>query len=62
MQITLKTHIFPIVNPIKNSKEIMKKVITYLGTADVAPARALSFSLLVFLTFYVNGGVMGAGV
>jgi hypothetical protein len=36
-------------------------IIAYLGTADVAPAGALSFSLLVFLTFYVGGGVMGAG-
>jgi len=35
-------------------------MIAYLGTAGVPAEAALSFSLLVFLTFYVAGGLMGA--
>ncbi len=35
-------------------------MIAYLGSIGVAPEAALGFSLLVFLTFYVGGGVMGA--
>ena len=35
-------------------------IVAYLGTAGVPAEMALSFSLLVFLTFYVAGGLMGA--
>ena len=35
-------------------------LIAYLGTLGVPAETALSFSLLVFLTFYVAGGLMGA--
>jgi uncharacterized protein (TIRG00374 family) len=35
-------------------------IIMYLDTAGVRAEAALSFSLLVFLTFYVAGGLMGA--
>ena len=35
-------------------------IIAYLGTLGVPAETALSFSLLVFLTFYVAGGLMGA--
>ena len=34
--------------------------IAYLGTLGVSTEAALGFSLLVFLTFYVGGGLMGA--
>jgi uncharacterized membrane protein YbhN (UPF0104 family) len=34
-------------------------MITYLGIAGVSSEAALSFSLLVFFTFYVCGGLMG---
>jgi uncharacterized protein (TIRG00374 family) len=35
-------------------------MIAYLGTMGVAHDAALGFSLLVFLTFYVGGGLIGA--
>ena len=35
-------------------------IIAYLGTAGVPVEAALGFSLLVFVTFYVAGGLMGA--
>lgn len=35
-------------------------IVAYLGTAGVPAEMALAFSLLVFVTFYVAGGVMGA--
>jgi hypothetical protein len=35
-------------------------MIAYLGTAGVAPEKSLGYSLLVFVTFYVAGGLMGA--
>lgn len=35
-------------------------IVAYLGTVGVTEERALSFSLLVFVTFYVAGGLMGA--
>lgn len=35
-------------------------IIAYLGTVGIAPAEALGFSLLVFVTFYLGGGLMGA--
>jgi uncharacterized protein (TIRG00374 family) len=35
-------------------------VVAYLGTAGVAAEAALGYSLLVFLTFYVAGGLIGA--
>jgi len=35
-------------------------IVTYLGTVGVPAEMALSFSLLVFFTFYVAGGLMGA--
>lgn len=35
-------------------------MIAYLGTVGVPAESALSFSLLVFVTFYVAGGLMGA--
>jgi uncharacterized protein (TIRG00374 family) len=35
-------------------------MIAYLGTAGVPAEAALSFSLLVFFTFYVAGGALGA--
>jgi len=35
-------------------------IIAYLGAAGVPPAAALGFSLLVFFTFYLSGGLMGA--
>lgn len=35
-------------------------IIAYLGTVGIPPELALGFSLLVFLVFYVGGGLMGA--
>jgi hypothetical protein len=35
-------------------------MITYLGTAGIAPPLALAFSLLVFATFYLASGALGA--
>lgn len=35
-------------------------MMAYLGTAGVAPEKSLGYSLLVFVTFYVAGGLMGA--
>ena len=35
-------------------------IIAYLNTAGVSAEAALAFSLLVFVTFYVAGGLMGA--
>jgi uncharacterized membrane protein YbhN (UPF0104 family) len=35
-------------------------IIAYLGTAGVSDEQALGFSLLVFATFYVGGGILGA--
>lgn len=35
-------------------------IIAYLGTAGVPAEAALGFSLLVFTTFYLSGGLMGA--
>ncbi len=35
-------------------------IVAYLGTSGVSSEAALGFSLLVFLTFYVGGGLMGA--
>jgi glycosyltransferase 2 family protein len=35
-------------------------IIAYLGTVGISAEAALSFSLLVFITFYVAGGLMGA--
>lgn len=35
-------------------------MIAYLGAAGIAPEPALTFSLLVFATFYLAGGLMGA--
>lgn len=35
-------------------------IVAYLGTVGVTAESALSFSLLVFLTFYVGGGLIGA--
>ena len=35
-------------------------IIAYLGTTGVPAETAMSFSLLVFATFYVAGGLMGA--
>jgi uncharacterized protein (TIRG00374 family) len=35
-------------------------IIAYLGTVGVAEESALTFSLLVFVTFYIAGGLMGA--
>lgn len=35
-------------------------IVAYLGTAEVPAEMALGFSLLVFVTFYVTGGLMGA--
>ena len=35
-------------------------MIAYLGTAGVPAEMALGFSLLVFVTFYIAGGLMGA--
>ncbi len=35
-------------------------MIAYLGTQGVAPESALGFSLLVFMTFYLGGGLIGA--
>jgi hypothetical protein len=35
-------------------------MIAYLGNIGVSPESALGFSLLVFVTFYIGGGVMGA--
>jgi uncharacterized protein (TIRG00374 family) len=35
-------------------------IVAYLGAAGVASEAALAFSLLVFLTFYVGGGLIGA--
>lgn len=35
-------------------------IIAYLGSAGTPPEAALSFSLLVFFTFYVAGGLIGA--
>jgi glycosyltransferase 2 family protein len=34
-------------------------MIAYLGTVNVVAAAALGFSLLVFVTFYLGGGLMG---
>jgi hypothetical protein len=31
-----------------------------MGTFGIAPAQALGFSLLVFVTFYLGGGLIGA--
>lgn len=35
-------------------------MMAYLGAAGVTPEKAVGYSLLVFLTFYVAGGLMGA--
>ncbi len=35
-------------------------IVAYLGTHDVSSEAALSFSLLVFVTFYLGGGIIGA--
>lgn len=35
-------------------------LVAYLGTLGVAAAQALGFSLLVFATFYLGGGLLGA--
>ncbi len=35
-------------------------IVTYLSSAGVAAEKALSFSFLVFVTFYVVGGLVGA--
>jgi len=35
-------------------------IVTYLGAAGVPAETALAFSLLVFVTFYLVGGLMGA--
>jgi hypothetical protein len=35
-------------------------IIAYLGTAGIPSEQALGFSLLVFATFYVSGGLLGA--
>ena len=35
-------------------------IIAFLGTAGVPAEAALGFSLLVFVTFYIGGGLMGA--
>jgi hypothetical protein len=35
-------------------------IVAYLGTVGVAPEGALGFSFLVFVTFYVAGGLIGA--
>lgn len=35
-------------------------IVAYLGTVGVTAESALSFSLLVFVTFYVGGGLIGA--
>lgn len=35
-------------------------MMAYLGTVGVAPEKSLGYSLLVFVTFYVAGGLMGA--
>ena len=35
-------------------------IVAYLGNAGVAPEAALGFSFLVFATFYIAGGLMGA--
>jgi uncharacterized protein (TIRG00374 family) len=35
-------------------------IVAYLGTAGVSAEMALGFSLLVFVTFYIAGGLMGA--
>ena len=35
-------------------------MVAYLGMVGVPAEVALSFSLLVFVTFYVAGGLMGA--
>lgn len=35
-------------------------MITYLGRAGISPELSLGFSLLVFVTFYVAGGLIGA--
>mgnify|MGYP002683163785 CR=1 FL=1 len=36
------------------------EVLVRLGAAGIAPEPALTFSLLVFATFYLAGGLMGA--
>jgi hypothetical protein len=35
-------------------------IIAYLSTVGISPETALSFSFLVFVTFYVVGGLIGA--
>lgn len=35
-------------------------MITYLGRAGISPELSLGFSLLVFVTFYIAGGLIGA--
>ena len=35
-------------------------IVAYLGLHGVSPTVALGFSLLVFTTFYIAGGVLGA--
>jgi hypothetical protein len=35
-------------------------IIAYLGTAGISDEQALGFSLLVFATFYLAGGMLGA--
>jgi uncharacterized protein (TIRG00374 family) len=35
-------------------------IVAYLGGAGVSPESALGFSFLVFVTFYIAGGLMGA--
>lgn len=35
-------------------------IVAYLGTSGVPPESALAFSLLIFLTFYLGGGLLGA--
>jgi hypothetical protein len=35
-------------------------IVAYLGTYGIPPEKAFAFSLLIFLTFYIGGGIMGA--
>ena len=35
-------------------------IVAYLAMADIPPEAALGFSLLIFVTFYIGGGLLGA--
>jgi uncharacterized protein (TIRG00374 family) len=35
-------------------------MIAYLGSAGIPPAKGLAYSLLVFVTFYIAGALLGA--